>query len=352
MLRIMAVGHGVNISKIVTWRGWASVSHVAVGRSGRKACERHSVVFTYDRELGATRWNWTCQEFRVAQEGVESSQPQFVKNTMLKGGARYEYSRPQRDSKKPRGLSITQADSRRTNNMTTDFDPLRYFRGGKCEMEKRLLFFADHAESAKLTTKVTRDGDRVTLDDRLGHAVNRYTMDLSQGCNVVAYHAHGSRFSADWQYDYERVDDVYVPKEVVIHIESADRKGRNSVVDRQVLFTKNLVNLPSDPGLFAIEQLGIRPGDGVYDERLGIAFRYGASSRILRELAAPAEGGGTDVTASLSTVALPGQGPGQRRIAGRTVTAVAAVVVVSLGFVALVRRRLRRGALTDGRKGA
>ena len=347
LLRAIVKGHQANFERIRTWRGSASVRHFMSRGPDYRVWETHAVTFAYCQQASARRWNWRRLSVRRQKDGQKEHLPEAVRNIMVKGDSWYQYHDHDLSKEGPNPLSILSANRMTPNNMSIDFDPVGFFRPAGEVLHTRVMFFVENATSPKLETEVTRQGDLVTLEDRLRGVVNRYVFDLSKGCNVVAYHGGSCDSASDWRYEFGLVGGAYVPTSLEIEIRNKTNEGETRVIGRETVFSENVVNVPLDPDEFSLASLGLRTGDRVKDVRLGLRYTYAGE----RELGRPVGAVGAPAADDGPVAQAPAAGSARIDRSHRPGSVVlaalgAAVVIVIAAARFLVHRRKSRGLVS------
>ena len=281
LLRLIAFGYQANRDKISTWQGDARMSVMATGRPAYdKRWITLSATYVYDAKAGATRWNWVCDEDKWEKGGKQGHNPDpYIKNGMLKGEALYEFGPvTPKTMKHPLYLRVYPAQKAPRTDYSAAFDPMFYFN---CvyphDISAMLNGYYKNDAHSEIFLMITRNGNRVVIEERDRKEdpsdTKRYEFDLANGFNVVSYFARDQHLTVNWTLEYDRQNGVYVPKRAVHHNEEKV-EGRIQTFDREVVFTRSVVNQPVDPAEFGLDKLGVQPGNVVQDTRLGIDYTY------------------------------------------------------------------------------
>jgi len=272
LLKLIANGYRVNLERLETWQGKATVELSSVSK-GKEIKERSSVEFIYDREREAARWYWN-QLQREIRRGQESKleEPSFASG-MVKGQSLYRFGPVPPTAERAAGLLyILPKSRRRLDGWSEDFHPMYFFRAVDGDMYARMMFYYEQANHPKISRgKVERKGDLVTLTTWSEGVTNRYEFDISQGCCLVGFFAEDPLVSGRWDLEYEQVGGVFVPKKV--ECKRSYSGGRSRLV-RRISFEENVVNERIDPNEFSVDKLGLRPGDKIQDTVTGVKWRY------------------------------------------------------------------------------
>lgn len=282
LLRLVANGYKANFEKIETWQGKASIDferlpNGAVSDTNFKNIKRrNSVEFLYDADRDAARWYWNKLEGKVTGGKSQTEEPYFASG-MVKKQQLYTLFPVSPTSPRPPGnVSIMPKSSYRGHlGWNGKFHPAYYFQCVERDWHKRLIFYYENADHPDMSRgKVERKGNIVTFEviSRTSGAINYHEFDLSKGGCLVKYLAKDSIITETWDFEYEQVDDVFVPKKVT-HENIDSNKSRTS--KRIVVFTQNILNKPIDPREFELDKLQLQSGDKVQDWVTGIKWRYG-----------------------------------------------------------------------------
>jgi hypothetical protein len=152
-----------------------------------------------------------------------------------------------------------------------DFNPLHYldtFRGDVARDLSAYIGWADDPTAA--STKITRQGDQVTIDMGGETSYNRYTLDLGQGCNPIRCEGVSPRMTSQWQCTYELRDSIWLPKTWTETVRQTDVRDE----DRKVTFVEHVLNQPVGASAFDISRLGLRSGDQIDDRKTQRKYLY------------------------------------------------------------------------------
>jgi hypothetical protein len=281
LLRLVRDGHRANLEKIRSWKGEARVNHTG---ENWELCDKlnvdSEVDYAFDADKDAVRWNYK-QTSDTRYVGGEAKQLSGVfSNKMIKDGKAFllgPYRCP-KDARPRYYVGIDSADNLRLEISAHDFHPMLYLAdptGQASPLFEILQFYAECAEKGEPGLKVSRNGNRVVLlrEDAQHSTINRYTFDLSVGCNLVEYYGSDDSATTTWTMEYVKVGGAFVPSKQVYTNEqktmSPHRKSRKAVE-----FLNTVVNEPLSPDEFSLERLGALPGDVIDDRIVGIRYSY------------------------------------------------------------------------------
>jgi len=291
LLRQTAIAHRENSEGIRTWQGKAQVEQVHEDANGIRFQRKSSVEFLFNRELNATRWRWTTEEYRVRKDGRLVFDPNMatIVDAMMRGNAFYRYAPgiTTREGKRHNTLVIWPAERARKAAYSDSFDPMWYLTESKYDLVEKLLFHYREANNPELIPgTVRRDGDLVILETKGSVALNRHEFDLSKGGNLVRYYAESSRAVEDRTLAYEEKGGVWVPKTFVFSLGNGAADGKIERRSRKVTFVENIVNSPIDSSQFSLKILGLKYGDRVTDQRANTAYTYNEAEeqKLIQEL--------------------------------------------------------------------
>jgi hypothetical protein len=221
-----------------------------------------------------------------------------------------------------------------------------------------LRFWHDLSEELKYTVfvGVNDDGDyEVTLGD--GAGLNRYVFARDSGLNLSRFETVlGDRARWLTTIEYEKRADVYVPLRRHYTVRRVRAEGQVVTRWEKMEWRNGEVNGEIDEREFSLESLGLRPGDLVVDEQIGITYKYGEEqirlSPIDQEEYAPTrdrgaaetrDGRNTDVSEATAF-----NGGGLIASTGTRRWAVAALVVALVSVIAVPWRKIARRQVRSG----
>ena len=281
LLKLAAVQNRVNVESLQTWRGALDVDEVRVESTGEEKRYQSSVDFAWDRSLDAKRWRWNCHRFVTVNAGVETPSEVGLMSGMLKDNAFYRLG-PIPNSSKDRKVVVIHGENKFSfGPESVDFDPLYCFTSLGEPLYERFdgLYALAQAGGAKTWT-ASRQGDMISfVSDAVmpngGKVMNRYDVDLSKGANVVAYSSSDPYGTLSYKYQFAKVSNSWVPVSYEYNHNSTER---STSYQRSAKWTENVVNEPTDAGLFSIESLGVGDGDRVKDSRSGTQYIIGGDA--------------------------------------------------------------------------
>jgi protocatechuate 3,4-dioxygenase beta subunit len=282
LLRYLIATYQQNKAKIRSWQGQATIQNRTVYNINNEKEMSGvdyfaKVQFVFDREQKSVRWNDTLEKSSQITQGKEEPQsvPKIL-NGMMTPKALYRfglYGSPGDPAKRQLTLKIAPPEDidGRMQTQLYDFNPLVFldtFRGDVAEDLSSYLGWAD--EHGAAGTKITREGDLVTIDMGTNDMYNRYTLSLSQGCNPVTCSGVEPRMTSEYRWTYENRDGIWLPKTWTYTVREKDRRTE----DRTVTFVENVLNEKVDADAFTIPKLGVKRGDEVDDRRTKQRYQY------------------------------------------------------------------------------
>ncbi len=271
LLRYVVAIYQQNKQKIQTWQGKATVGSRVTYEKMTTGQDYHATVrFVFDRAKKSVRWNDTLEKWTRITQGHDELQPApQILNGMMTPEALYRFGQhdsPGNPAQRPLVLTIYSPNNPfgRMQPQLYDFNPLYYLDTFRGDVARDLSAYIGWAEHPGLgSTKVIREGDRVTIDMGVSEVVNRYTLSLSQGCNPIRCDGISPGMTSEYRWTYELRDGVWLPK---TWSETVHQKGIRDE-QRTVTFVENLVNQPVEPAAFSLPRLGLERGDKVQDRR-------------------------------------------------------------------------------------
>jgi hypothetical protein len=126
---------------------------------------------------------------------------------------------------------------------------------------------------------VTKSGDLITVqvagpDTNLGGfgwMEDRYVFDTSKGFNMVDFKSTNAIQKKNWQVDYAKFKDVFLPIFIKYSSEYDDTAagGVKLTFRAEATIKTKMLNEPVDQSEFALDKIGLRPGDTVVDKIQG-----------------------------------------------------------------------------------
>lgn len=285
LLKTVALSHKANFESILTWKGEAFEER----RSTKKVDNYDYMLdsklsFSYDQLQNAVRWNREPQEYHLEYKGESFSDDTFFEynSAMITEKASYTYR-----------MSGTDENGNKTFRVIIDepykgvrkignkgFDPQYFFSdAGNNNIYKRLMFLYENADNPKLTERhVKREGDLVimTLEKTVegGIRTERQVFDLSAGGNLVEFYNSGPTYENHREYEFEEKSGVWILKSYkklnITHHEDGPRRST-----RTIKWSNSVVNVPLEEDEFTMEKLGVKPGDYIQDNKIGMMYKYG-----------------------------------------------------------------------------
>jgi len=333
LLRLVARGQRANLGRICTWQGEAVLVNAWYeGDSNNPSMQiKRSATFVCDLESPANRSAVTVLEAPSARSftappGHDAAkyrrESHYTTSSMVKNQTLYQLRIPRFAADMPHRLRITSTrEAGGVQNTPERFDPKWYLTIRGRDVHELLMSYYSNADHPDLTASVRRKGDIITLECPLKGSVTRYEFDLSQGCNLVSFAQNlPQRHREDWTFRYEQVSGVFVPRDVQvdsISFPDGDTETRRHS-SRRVSFLKNTVNEPIPTSQFELERLGLKEGDIVTDERIGVDYRYGHPEGKLSDSDLPRTSSALAVSDSdaSATTTIATQANSQRTTAG------------------------------------
>lgn len=288
LLRMVAEGYRANRDKLTTWQGTASRTSYESGASFRKYFDSRtiqtSVSFAWDKEVDANRWNVSRTATTTIKDGLEDvNHARRFYGGIKKDGLVYKLG-PLLDEKGRQPSMCYVYDLQSENALTdVDFRPTMYFSYHGMDIYKTCMAFAGWADNPKVTSRVTRDGDIVTLHVGSDKQFNEYVFDISKGYNLIRWQSvTGPNDQGMTTIEYEEISGVFVPSEYTEHSCTPGADGTNTI-KVEVVFENSVLNAPIDPREFTLEAIEVMSGDTIYDYRTGTRYKYGNQGESILE---------------------------------------------------------------------
>jgi hypothetical protein len=277
LLTLAANEHVANRDQIRTWRGRVRVFQTASISANASPDTCHAeVTFVIDRTKHAARSDWIEHESTRFTRSREGGTVEWEFHTMVLDGGYYtnEYA-PQvfvadgewaGRTTRLGGIAVVEPVTRRKGGpFKEDFDPMYWFTYSGGDVARLLESYVQwHREGTAFSrSTVTRSGDVVVLEAGKDSSPTKYSIDLRQGGNLIAFEQRHTQ----WKTSYEQVAGVWVPKRVVV---TSATPGRMAL-SRTLQWIENVVNEPVSEKEFSLVKLGLRQGDRVQDNRTGIS---------------------------------------------------------------------------------
>jgi len=230
------------------------------------------VEFVIDRSVNCIRWN------RNTLEGFVEEQNEVTKIDPISSGGitngEYDYIMipyQKGNERSPRSIHIENKQFTERNILSDIFDPLYILENelGYSKLPEKLRLYFEKAGTIKNTEgSIECNGNIITFqiiskaeeNSRLGDITLRYIFDISKGCNLTEFSNETSNNKRYWSLDYERVDNIFVPKKILMVYENKRSKSK-MISKREVILVNNAVNQLVKPEEFEIEKVGLRSGD-------------------------------------------------------------------------------------------
>ena len=286
LLKIVALKHKSNFESILTWKGEAFEERTSTQGDTYNYMLKSKFTLAYDQLHNAVRWNMVPQEHHAEKNGVRFKPSMSRYNSgMITDQASYTYRCSGTGAKGNEIYRVIIAGPERgvKEAAHSGLDP-RYFYNdaGTIDIYSRLMFLYEQANNPKLTERhVKQEGNHVimTLEKKTnegGIRTERYVFDLSAGGNVVEFYNSGPNYENHRKYEYEEKSGVWVLKSYK-KWNTTYHKGNKEPLKstRTITWNNSVVNVPFEEDEFTLAKMGVRIGDDIQDERLGVMYKYG-----------------------------------------------------------------------------
>jgi len=284
LLKTVALRHKANFESILTWKGEAFEERRSTKKEDNYDYMLNSkLTFVYDQLQNAVRWNREPQEYRSEYKG-ESFSGTFSRynSAMITEQASYTYRKSGTDENGNETYRVIINEPYRgiRDSGRNGIDPRYFFNNeGRHDLYKRLIFLYENADNPKLTERhVKREGDHVimTLEKTVegGIRTERQVFDLSAGGNLIEFYNSGPTYENHSEYEYEEKSGVWILKSYkkrnITHHEDGTLRST-----RTMKWSNSVVNVPFEEDEFTLEKLGVKPGDYIQDNKIGMMYKYG-----------------------------------------------------------------------------
>ena len=279
-IEFVAQQHRANKEKIVTWKGDVVVrSTVTTGQDRQEVTA--SVAYAVDTAKQQARWNWTTTDARFVTGNTVTELPRFTNNGLITDGVFYRMKGSGQETEPYNRIAIHDPAVEPRHFGNDDFEPTYFLTDFGEDMCERLLAIRGWAASPQTpgasAIDAKLDGSVLTVElSRPGtNGFNRYKFDLNQGGNMISYASRDSVVETENTYQYIQAGDTWVLGGMQ---RKSIRKSPEGAVlretSRTVEWTSNSVNVPLADAEFSLEAIGARPGDLVYDQIIGMRYRF------------------------------------------------------------------------------
>ena len=145
-----------------------------------------------------------------------------------------------------------------------------------------MIFLYENADNPKLTERhIKREGDHVimTLEKTVegGIRTEKQVFDLSAGGNLVEFFNSGPTYENHCEYEYEEKSGVWILKSYkkrnITHHEDGTLRST-----RTIKWSNSFVNVPFEEDEFTLDKLGVKSGDYIQDNKIGMMYKYGVDN--------------------------------------------------------------------------
>ena len=272
LIGFLAAQNEANRSRIVTWRGNATVEDVVISELKEPGTlrRRSTVDFVCDQGRSAVRWRW-CVEGQSRSEGEPYQAPEYREKLhigMKKDDKFYYYKKINENF--PNSLFIRPGAKLEPIKRGHVFNPMWYYSPFHFDVVEHLQYIHRLARDRKiLRWRVMRQADLVTVECDKDGIINRMVFDVSQGGLLVRYFGKDSGAEDTVEISWMKIKDTWLPASYIVR-----NVSKGTLQERKVSFRKNVVNEPVGAEEFTYEKLGLEPGDKIQDQLVGVTYRY------------------------------------------------------------------------------
>lgn len=265
--------HRENLEKLRTWQGNARLEQWHYPTDQRQPQTQSDyeriidVAFALDRTHNALSSRW-----------LESDPDPRFSNILLKDNEFYRYRSLKRGKTLPQLVIFPRSSIRNPSPETGDhsgFDPTWYMEKPLFnDLEKDLLKLHANARDPKearpwlIPNSAIRKGDLIIVEQTHGRGPWRYTFDLSQGGNLVAYTAGTGLHPLEVKLTYHEHEGVWIVESfqrISIDKPVGDHPGQTQIDSARLFLTS--LNRPLSDSKFALSELGVTENDTIEDRR-------------------------------------------------------------------------------------
>jgi hypothetical protein len=274
LLKTAAALYRANLEKLKTWRGRAVMTHRSVQEDQHAWVTVVSIDFAYDRKSGASRWAIDPQKCVEVVGEKETPRIELLSDYgMHLNGAYYELRfRPAGKGGSRRGW-VAEKRTFRPGYSYLTFDPMFFFTHEGGDHDKFLLMICENVKHPEAEGSITREGNHVVFSQVMpaGSGTGLDEMDLSQGGNPVHISSvfrpeNGPERLSVWEWTWEKINDVWVPKTATKELSGARERTIHLV------WEENRVNEPLRKDEYSPARMGLRPGDQLHDIRTDATY--------------------------------------------------------------------------------
>ena len=179
--------------------------------------------------------------------------------------------------RRQRVCNIRRDDGSRRDPRRTGFEIIDQFDRNRDDLFKVYEAYERYLQNENTSAFLRREGNLIIRGMKGGPEgfLNQWTYDLDKGGNLVEYVGRYSQQSAQevWKTDYLLQGGAWVPTK----ISWKTFKDGKVIREDEAVFTNEVVNEPLERSVFSLESIGLRPGDGVSDQRTNLEYIYDGS---------------------------------------------------------------------------
>jgi hypothetical protein len=278
LLRAVVDSIEENARALETWQGAAHVQQEFYADGVVEQAGSGAVSFAYSAEENAAAFWWTD----LSNDATTPSEQGYYINGIIRSDSLLLYSEQPPHGFPVTGKMMSIKEARYSEDLYWDrvFDPKCGFARRSRDHAGFLRFVLDDPKALEHWS-TTRDGSLVTIEyvssDPNYQLVSRYTADMDQGGQIVAFLGSDPQAEERWDYEFEEIHGVWVPVSMVAQMFNGTRKDRILSGRRKVQWTKSLLNEPLPDGTFEPSGIGVPIGATVSDSILDLRYKYGAS---------------------------------------------------------------------------
>ena len=276
LMKIVAEKRRVSLDTLRTWKGVRKRTVTEFTPKGEASVLIESNMhFAFDADRKATRWN---SETTFYGTGAGGADVRSIDGVLRMDG---KYCWLSANPEHLRRECIIRSDDGAREPLGTGFEIIDQFDRDRDDLFKVYEVHKRHLQDENSGAFLRRKGNLIIrgMNGPNGF-LNQWTYDLDKGGNVVEFigkyiSGNPERLAEEVrEMDYALQGGTWVPTKM------SRKNFREGVLvqEEDIIFSNENVNEPLDESNFTLESIGLRPGDGVSDQRTGLDYIYDGST--------------------------------------------------------------------------
>jgi hypothetical protein len=268
-LNMVIAKYRENLERLKTWKGKARLIN-RIWRDNSEILVESEIDFAYDARGERYRYNSTALRDVSIVDDMEVPRLTPKHRAALFNKDGYYDLLYVVGSKGLRTANLSEKKRMKAGWGSAMFEPMFFFTDKGNWQDQHLQVLADNFDHPAAIGSVKREGDTITVVRVIDEVSVEKVFSLAMGGNATRITTTEKRPDGSehvWvnSWDWERVNDVWVPK-------SASRQERDSAAlgerkNHSIEWEQNLVNDPIEEREFSLASLGLRQGDFIFDTR-------------------------------------------------------------------------------------